>query len=254
MVIVNDCSTDNTFAVISEYANKDSRISIINNEVNKKLPASLNIGFSVASGDSLTWTSDDNSYHANAFETMVKAMRSNPNIDMVYADFDVVDLEGKVLWHESKKDPDVIKYMNTVGACFLYKKSLADRIGEYDTNLFLAEDYEFWIKAYLNGKLMHISESLYDYGWHDKSLTATRKSEISKATYKAKKKHEDELLSRCVTQDDRNRYYDFMLSHLKDKKELKAQRKEYYRFDGSFAASDMKKRVKGVIFHILRIG
>ena len=51
LIIVNDCSQDNTLKIINEYAQKDSRIKIINNDVNKKLPASLNIGFEAAKGD-----------------------------------------------------------------------------------------------------------------------------------------------------------------------------------------------------------
>lgn len=201
------------------------------------------MGFAFASGEYLTWTSDDNAYHANAFETMIEVMHSTPEIDMVYADFDVVDLDGNILWHESKKDADVIKYINPVGACFLYKKTLADRIGEYDTELFLAEDYEYWIRAYLNGKLMHLSESLYDYGWHDKSLTATRKSEICMATYEAKKKHEQELLCRCNSQNEKDEFYRMMLSNLQDTARYKEQRKMYYRLDRKYAASDICKRI-----------
>ncbi|WP_223810145.1 MULTISPECIES: hypothetical protein [unclassified Campylobacter] len=33
---------------MQEYANKDKRIHIINNEINQKLPKSLNIGFEYA--------------------------------------------------------------------------------------------------------------------------------------------------------------------------------------------------------------
>ena len=35
LIIVNDCSTDNTFKICKKYAEKDSRIKIINNKENK---------------------------------------------------------------------------------------------------------------------------------------------------------------------------------------------------------------------------
>ena len=59
LIIVNDCSTDNTLDIAQKYAQQDKRISVITNEQNKKLPASLNVGFSRAKGKYLTWTSDD---------------------------------------------------------------------------------------------------------------------------------------------------------------------------------------------------
>jgi len=45
LIIVNDCSTDESSAIAEEYAAKDERIRVIHNETNLKLPASLNAGF-----------------------------------------------------------------------------------------------------------------------------------------------------------------------------------------------------------------
>lgn len=44
----------------------------MNNQTNQKLPQSLNNGFNLANGIYYTWTSDDNYYHENALEEMVK--------------------------------------------------------------------------------------------------------------------------------------------------------------------------------------
>ena len=71
-------------------------------------------------------------------------------------------------------------YSNTIGACFLYTKKIANKIGEYNTNLFLVEDYDYWMRIFLNGKISAINEVLYTYRMHSKSLTATRKEEVRK--------------------------------------------------------------------------
>lgn len=244
LIIINDCSTDNTLDIISAYTCKDARITVISNEVNKKLPASLNVGFSLASGELLTWTSDDNAYHENALETMVNVLKASDNIDMVYADFNVVNTKGELMWHANKPEPEEIVYDNIVGACFLYKKTLANAIGWYDTELFLAEDYEYWIRAFLNGNLKHIDEILYDYVWHDKSLTVTKEREVYHKTFEAKDKHFDELLARCNTQEARNRFYWSMLKLLLDDKEKATIRKEYYLQDREFMKADKPKARK----------
>ena len=62
LVLVDDCSTDGTGAVMDAYASKDSRIRVIHNATNQRLPRSLNIGFRETWGEYLTWTSDDNRY------------------------------------------------------------------------------------------------------------------------------------------------------------------------------------------------
>ncbi len=244
LIIVNDCSTDNTLDIINNYSKKDSRIIVFSNEDNKKLPASLNVGFAHASGKFLTWTSDDNTYHNNALEVMVNNLKSSNDIDMVYADFDVVNTKGELMWHVNKPVPEDIIYENIIGACFLYKKSLADKIGEYDTELFLAEDYEYWIRAFLNGNIKHINENLYDYMWHDKSLTVTKEKQIYHKTFEAKNKHFVELISRCITQDARNKFYSSMLRLLLDDKEKSAVRREYYLQDMEFMKADKPKARK----------
>src|SRR5436305_12627222 len=50
LIIVNDCSTDNSLAIAEEFARGDARVRVLRNEKNLKLPASLNRGFSVAAG------------------------------------------------------------------------------------------------------------------------------------------------------------------------------------------------------------
>ena len=70
LLIVDDGSTDNTAAIAREYAEKDNRIKYYKNPQNMRLPKTLNRGFSLATGDYLTWTSDDNYYYPTALEIM----------------------------------------------------------------------------------------------------------------------------------------------------------------------------------------
>ena len=71
LIIVDDCSNDNTFQITEEYSSCDNRIRVIHNVCNQKLPESLNIGFRQAKGEYLTWTSDDNMYLPDALKIMI---------------------------------------------------------------------------------------------------------------------------------------------------------------------------------------
>lgn len=51
LIIVDDCSTDGSPAIMDEYAGWDARIKVVHNKENQKLPESLNIGFRQAEGD-----------------------------------------------------------------------------------------------------------------------------------------------------------------------------------------------------------
>jgi glycosyltransferase involved in cell wall biosynthesis len=171
LIIVNDCSTDNTLNIAYNYAEKDNRIIIINNEENKKLPASLNIGHREAKGDFVTWTSDDNIMKPNFLESLLNTLEKE-EADLVYSDYDIINNDGK-LKREHKSGPtEHLIFGNIIGASFLYKKEVFATLKGFDENLYLLEDYDFWLRASLKFKFIHCKENLYQYRLHENSLTA----------------------------------------------------------------------------------
>lgn len=190
LIIVNDSSTDNTLAIANEYDNNDSRIKVITNEKNRKLPYSLNVGFRVSTGKYLTWTSDDNSYYPEAIEKMVDFLEHNLDYQMVCAQMNMVDVNGVFIERHIAYDNTFMYFNDCVGACFLYKHSIINVIGEYDESKFCIEDYEYWmriIKEY--GKIGWLEMPLYEYRVHSQSLTGTRKAYIKEQLLKFRLEH-----------------------------------------------------------------
>lgn len=170
LIIVNDCSTDNSLKIVEEYMKKDSRIKLINNVENQKLPKSLNIGFSNCQGDYYTWTSDDNIMLPNALEVMLATLK-NKNVDLVFSRCATIDINGKKVGESLLyEDLDEIYYNNIVLASFLYKKEVHEELNGYDTNKFLVEDYDFWLRAYRKFRFAYIPEILYEIRFHGNNL------------------------------------------------------------------------------------
>ena len=181
LIIVNDCSTDQTEEIIQSY--HDDRIIYVKNEQNQKLPRSLNVGFSKAKGEYLTWTSDDNYYSTDAVEKMVEHLEKQ-EADLVYAPYKTIDETGEITGSRTVGEVQQVLEDNIVKACFLYKKKVQDKLGGYGIDLFLVEDYDFWIRAvYHDFKLSPIPEELYYYRFHEGSLTESRRKQISAALY-----------------------------------------------------------------------
>lgn len=174
LIIVDDCSTDNSAGVIREFMEKDNRVFYIRNEVNQKLPRSLNTGFERAKGKYYTWTSDDNYYAPVAIAEMVEILEEKNEIGLVYCDYTIINEEGKQ--EGIKKFGDVNKNMVSwlgCGACFLYKAELHTQLKGYDPSAFLIEDYDFFIRALTITRFYYLERSdLYYYRYHPASLTS----------------------------------------------------------------------------------
>lgn len=178
LIIVDDCSTDSSGEIAQEYANSYSRVMYMRNENNLKLPESLNRGFSKATGEYLTWTSCDNLYLPNAFEELLKVIENSKEIALAYASMQIIDEHNNTLGSLEAGEAEDLIFRNVVGACFLYRKSIADQIGKYNKNLFLCEDYEYWLRIARTSSIKPITTFLYQYRRHSQSLSHNQEKEI----------------------------------------------------------------------------
>lgn len=180
LIVVDDNSPDDTAAVVQSF--DDPRIHYAKNDPNLKLPRALNRGFSLARGDYLTWTSDDNLLAPTAIEKMVDVLASG-NCDFVYADywlFSEQDPDGRPLAPQHDRLPDNLQLDkgNHIGACFLYTRRLYESVGEYDPELFLVEDYDYFLRAARQFHFCHLDEPLYYFRRDDATLYCSRYPEV----------------------------------------------------------------------------
>ena len=199
LIIVNDCSTDSTLEIINNFSKQDSRIKIINNDKNMKLPASLNRGFKEANGEYYTWTSDDNEYYPEAIEKMVNFLDEHREYGMVYAICQLLNCPKDQIdvWGEIPATVENLLEFSVCAACFLYRKTVAEEVGEYDTNTFLAEDHDYWLRIRLKYKIANINEVLYKYRLHSKSLTSSNKNKARLLGVKLGVKYQPLFLDKC---------------------------------------------------------
>lgn len=176
LIVVNDCSTDSSLQIIKRYCTKDTRVKLVNNPINKKLPASLNIGHNFSKGEYITWTSDDNFYDPLAIEVMLETIKSK-NVDIVYANYNLIDEQGERVIN--LRGFGFLIFSNVIGACFLYHSKVYDS-NKYEESLFLVEDYDFWLQCLKRYSFYHINYALYNYRSHEESLSKNIESNKEK--------------------------------------------------------------------------
>lgn len=179
LLIVDDCSKDKTADIAQEYARKDSRIRYYRNEQNLRLPRNLNKGFSLTRGNYLTWTSDDNRYRPQALERMYQVLQDNPSVHLVYASFDIIDENNQLIntYTAKKADAKRLVGFNTIGACFLYTREAYEAVGDYDHEMILVEDFDYWQRIAMRFEIISMEEVLYDYRRHSGALTSTMRQD-----------------------------------------------------------------------------
>ena len=227
VLIVDDCSTDETPTIAQAHCHRDSRFRVIRNSRNLKLPASINVGFREARGKYWTWSSDDNFHNPDAFRILSETLDRRSEVGLVYTDQILVDEFGQVTQHARAIAPGMLVFGNTVGASFLYRKAVAEQAGEYDENLFLAEDFDYWLRISQTSLIARLHEPIYNYRFHSGSLTSKRELDIAIAHERALLKNIGNLnwLKPCgkarVYRDlafralSQNRFNDFFASFLK---------------------------------------
>ena len=195
LILVNDCSTDTTADIVERCAESDARIRAIHNSSNQKLPASLNIGFASARGEYFTWTSDDNMYLPDAIQVMAECLDACKDVSMVRASMEFIDAEGRITGQSETYTDEKMYAFNCLGACFMYRRTVRDAIGEYDVDTYCAEDYDYWLRVLQNfGTIMPIEQILYRYRRHGGSLSETKRKQVGDQLTKLRVRYIDKII------------------------------------------------------------
>lgn len=76
IIAVNDCSPDNSLSILQEYAEKDRRVRIINNEKNLKTACARNAGLAAAKGEYLSIIDSDDFIEPDFLERLYELAKS----------------------------------------------------------------------------------------------------------------------------------------------------------------------------------
>jgi GT2 family glycosyltransferase len=162
----------------------------VHHKVNRRLPGSINSGFSISRGRYLTWTSDDNLYRSDALARMVNALEQDATVSLVYSAMTYIDADQYPQGPGySGGPPDLLAYRNPVGACFLYRREVYETIGDYAEDLFLVEDWDYWIRVAAKFGLRALPDDLYLYRVHEGSLTRQRQASVRQAQRRLLQRH-----------------------------------------------------------------
>lgn len=173
-LIINDGSTDNSRQIILSH--NDSRIRLIDNDVNVGLTKSLNIGLAQARGEYVARMDADDISLPERLEIQYESIISK-KAGLVGGCPQIIDGKGKVLRTDQYcYSPEEIYYWLHFRNClfhstvFFRKESILS-VGGYDERFRYAQDYNLWVRLMRRIKFYYIPKTLIKYRKRACSIT-----------------------------------------------------------------------------------
>ncbi len=192
LIIVNDCSTDNSLQICQRF--DDPRLRIVNHEVNRGLAGARNTGIAHASGDFIAFIDSDDMWHRQKLEFHVFHLSSHPHVGLSFSRSEFMEANGELTgYYQMPRLTDIssaeILCRNPVGngSAPVIRREVLEQIsyqddffGEYETFYFDArlrrsEDIECWVRISLltHWKVEGLPQALTYYRLNEGGLSAS---------------------------------------------------------------------------------
>lgn len=194
LIVIDDCSTDNSRFVLDAYR---SRIRIIENERNLGIVENFRKAVSLTTGDYVGFLGADNRMRSDYVEQCKAALDRNPDAAVAYTDMVIFGALAPVLAqkvgappvHQSPltgqqsflwkfPDPpadmlDRLKERNFIHGSSMYRRAAYDQVGGYRVSSG-PEDHDLFVRMIAEGwRAVHVGEPLIEYRQHSPTQANT---------------------------------------------------------------------------------
>lgn len=80
IILIDDCSTDNTLQMLKGFAREDNRIKVFKNKINKGVSYSRNYGVKAATGDWIAFLDSDDQWTADKLEKQMAMLQEKNGV------------------------------------------------------------------------------------------------------------------------------------------------------------------------------
>lgn len=183
LIIVDDCSTDNTDEIVNKFL-KDERIKYLKNEKNSGAAISRNKALREAKGRWIAFLDSDDLWVQEKLEKQINFMEEN-NYIFTYTDYRI-KLNGKWLPYINT-GPDIVNKRKIYDYCYfstitvMYDQTKIGLIQIED--LKKHNDYAMWLKIIEKSNCYRLPECLSYYIKHENSISSGNKLKLIKYHY-----------------------------------------------------------------------
>lgn len=148
VIIVDDCSTDGSWEVAQELAEKDSVLTAYQTPVNLGVAGAANYGVDRSHGRYILLLDDDNALSPGALEVLSSALDKDRDLDIAYGKLRTINDDRISAWPPAKADIDAqLAHKNQIPSSAMYRRRVFDRVNGYRRRCRTGEDPDFWCRA-----------------------------------------------------------------------------------------------------------
>jgi len=196
VLLVDDCSTDETLQIARRYAIRDPRLRIVSNQWNLGLVGNWNRCVELAGGEWIKFVFQDDLIAPRCVERMLDA--AQPDASLIFCRREFIFEEGTA---QSKRNsylegrsvaerlfPEsafvtarqfseiAVEYMdrNFIGepTVVMLHRRVFDAFGGFNPHLIVSCDTEFWLRVGIHTGAIHVAENLASFRVHGDSVSA----------------------------------------------------------------------------------
>ena len=184
MILVDDCSTDKTSAIINRFVASDTRIRKITLESSSGGPARpRNKGLSVAKGDFVAFIDADDVWNANKLSVQVDFILES-NADLVHCGATIIDSANQQIGTLNSLNKfrcidfflglsTTLMIFNPIVLSSSLLKNTSDVRFREDSQFHAIEDWLLWIELSIKGrKIQMTNRNLLSYRDHNSSISS----------------------------------------------------------------------------------
>lgn len=179
-IIINDGSTDNSLEIIKAY--KDTRIVLIDNQVNEGIIRSRNKGLKLAKGKYIANMDSDDISDLTRLEKQFNYLEQHPEITLLASRLLLVNQNNEEtgVWPEDyfcvseQHIKETLPTINCIGQPTIMMRSEPVKKTGYNSQFEYNEDWGLWLTLLSQGhRIAKLPEVLLRYRQHPKSVTNT---------------------------------------------------------------------------------
>lgn len=179
LIIVDNCSTDNSASVIEKYI-KDKRVRYFKNKTNIGLVGNFNKCLEYARGEYIKYICSDDKFHPELLQKYVPIFNQYPNVALVTSyraifgfknytwELPLTHLQnGKTVAHHSLHD---VNWIGEPTSVMFRRKNLT--VGKFRAEFTYLTDWDMWLRQLSVGDCYIIPEALSYFRVHENQCTA----------------------------------------------------------------------------------